>query len=331
MIKTKHITVLALIFAGTLSSATYAADSDGGYAGSFLQIPIGARPSGMGGAYLAVSDDGAAPLFNPAGIANLKGKLFTTSYRVLGLDRTLAYASVIFPTKGNSVLGVSWLYAGSGSVEARDGFGQLQGHTLSFNTHDFGVLFAKRFEDAVAAGMKINYYQADFTEINSGSVGLDFGVMLYVDMLFNREKRDLMKIRNVQIGATVKNLGSRFIWNNENYLLRYQGVNVAASEQQDDIPVEFGLGGSARFFERQLTIAADFLKDTKSDPRLHIGAEYLHLRKVAVRTGLSDGSFTAGGGYLFSIGKQSLALDYAFSMDKVGEGDEHIFSFDLLF
>jgi hypothetical protein len=323
--------ILIFLFLAAVSPAVKAADGDAGYAGSFLQIPIGARPSGMGGAYLAISDDGSGPLFNPAGTANLKSKIFTTSYRVLGLDRTLAYASFVVPAKANSVIGISWLYAGSGSVEARNSVGQLLGHEVSLNTHDFGVLFAKRFEDAVAAGLKMNYFHADFPEINAGAVGIDFGVMLYLDHFFDREKRDLMPVKNIQVGATVKNIGSRFIWNNENYMLRYRGISVPASEQEDDIPVEFGLGTAARFLDQRLTLAADFLKDTKTDPKVHAGAEYLYQRKMAVRSGISDGSFTAGAGYVFKFGKQTLAIDYAFSTDKVGEGEEHIFSFDLVF
>jgi len=307
------------------------ADGDGGYAGSFLDIPIGARPTAMGGAYLAVSDDGSGPLYNPAGVANIKKKLFTTSYRAMNLDRTLAYASILFPAKGNSIIGINWLFAGSGSVEARNSFGQPLGHTVSLNTHDFGVLFAKRFEDAFAAGLKINYFHADFTEINAGSVGIDLGIMLYIDQFFDRERRDQLAVRNIQVGATVKNLGSRFIWNNGDYMYAYRGPTVPASEQEDNIPVEFGLGVSARFLNQALTLATDFLKDTKSDPEFHAGAEYLHQRKAALRAGISDGSFTAGGGYVFKLGNQALAIDYAFSSDKAGEGSEHIFSFDLLF
>lgn len=314
-----------------VATTVLGADGDGGYAGSFLQIAIGARPAGMGGAYLAVSDDGSGPLYNPAGPANLKKKLFTTSYRTMNLDRTLAYASIIFPTKGNSILGINWLYAGSGSVEARNSFGQTVGHTVSFNTHDFGLLFAKRFEDALAAGMKINYYHADFTEINAGSVGIDLGVLLYADQFFDRERRDVMAVRNIQIGATVKNIGSRFIWNNGDYMFRYRGPTIAASEQEDNIPTEFGLGASARFFNQALTLASDVLKDTKSAAEFHAGGEYLYMRKAALRAGISDSSPTFGGGYVFNFGNQILAIDYAFSADKAGEGSEHIFSFDLLF
>lgn len=324
------VTIVCLLIYLSAANVTVA-DANGGYAGNFLQIPIGARPAAMGGAYLAVSDDGSGPLYNPAGPANLKKKLFTTSYRVMQLDRTLAYASIIFPTKGNSVLGINWLYAGSGSVAARNSVGQLLGHDISFNTHDFGVIFAKRFEDFISAGLKINYYQANFTEISASSIGLDAGVMLYIDQLFDREKRDLMAVQNIQIGVTVKNIGSRYVWNNGDYMLRYRGATVPGSEQSDDVPAEFGLGGSARFFKQSLTLAADVIENAKSGPRFHTGAEYVHDRKAAIRAGLSDGSLTAGGGYLFKFGNQALAIDYAFSTDKAGEGEEHIFSFDLLF
>ncbi len=320
-----------LVLIALSSSIVLGADGSAGYAGSFLEIPIGARPASMGGAYLALSDDGSGPLYNPAGAANLKKKLFTSSYRVMGLDRTLAYASIIFPTQGNSVLGINWLYAGSGSVEARNSVGQLLGHAVSLNTHDFGVLFAKRFENAMSAGLKLNYYHADFTEITSSSIGIDFGVMLYVDQFFSRENRDLLPVKNIQIGAVAKNIGSRFIWNNSNYMSRYRGAGTASSQQEDNIPAEFGLGGSAGFFQQHLTLAADLLKSSKSDIRFHGGAEYLYMKKVALRGGISDGSPTIGGGYLFKLGKSVMAIDYAFSADKVGEGQEHIFSFDILF
>lgn len=319
------------VFLFTVSLSAFAEDGDGGYAASFLQVPIGARPAAMGGAYISISDDGSAPLYNPAGPANIKKKLFTSSYRVMKLDRTLVYASILIPTKGNSIVGINWLYAGYGSVEARNSLGQLLGHEVSFRTHDFGVLFAKRFEDLISAGMKINYYHAEFTEINSGSIGIDLGIMLYLDQLFDRERREDLAVKNIQIGATAKNLGSNFIWNNGDYMARYRGINVASSEQEDDIPPEFGLGASAKFFSQRLTLAADILKDTKAGARFHAGAEFVHNKQMAVRGGLADGRITAGAGYLFKLGKQALAIDYAFSTDKAGEGEEHIFSFDLVF
>ncbi len=40
------------------------------YAGEFLSLGVGARPMGMGGAYVAISDGASAIYWNPAGLAN---------------------------------------------------------------------------------------------------------------------------------------------------------------------------------------------------------------------------------------------------------------------
>ncbi len=317
----------AVLLALLLGSSVIAEEGDGGYAGAFFQVPVGARPTAMGGAYLAISDDGAGPLFNPAGLADLKRPLFASSYRVLALDRSLGYVTVMFPARGESVIGVNWLYAGSGEVAERDSEGRDRGQTLSFNNHAFSVLFAKRFEDNLSVGIKASYLHATFAEMTAFSVSFDIGLILYINQFFSRETRDIWPVQDIRVGMTVKHFAAEYRWNNRNYI----GPSGLSSEQDDKVPVEYGLGGSARFFGRKLLIAGDILKNEKQDPFFHAGAEYLVVPEFALRGGFSDGRFTAGTGYLFNIGKHILAIDYAFSTDKVDEGSEHIFSFDLLF
>ena len=101
-------------------SAAMAADGSGGDAAAFLQVPIGARPAAMGGAYISISNDGAASFYNPAGLSGLKKSLFSSSYRLMELDRKLGYVAGVFPAKGQAAIGINWLYAGSGTVEARN-------------------------------------------------------------------------------------------------------------------------------------------------------------------------------------------------------------------
>lgn len=307
-----------------------AVEGEGGYAGAFLQVPIGARPTAMGGAYLGLSDDGSGPLFNPAGLTDLSQRLIGSSYRAMQLDRSLGYASVIFPARGQSVLGINWLYAGSGKVAARDRNGRKLGFDLSFNNNAIGVLFAKRFEDYFAAGIKMTYFQADFADMTAFSVGLDFGLMLYVSRLVDRERRDRMPIQDIRVGLTIKNLGGNFPWNSGDYLAS-RGSSELGAVQNDNIPVEIGLGGSARFFKRKLVLAVDFLKNVEQGPRLHAGTEFFIVPEFALRGGYSDGRLTTGGGYIFDFWNKTMAIDYAFSTDRVDEGSEHIFSFDFLF
>lgn len=314
----------------SLASPAAAEEAEGGYAGAFLQVPVGARPTAMGGAYRAISTDGAAPLFNPAGASGLTRPLLGSSYRVLKLDRKLGYVTALFPVKNEAVLGAQWLYAGSGSVDARDTDGYLQGNEISQNSHQFTILFAKRFERWLGVGVNLSYLQSYLSDIDANSVGFDFGLMLYVEQLIDREKRDKLPVHDIQIGLTVKDVAKKFRWNSEEYVKKYTTGGLS-TEQEDKVPMEFGLGVSARFFERRLLVSTDLVKNTKQGPRFHAGAEYYLRPVLALRAGFSDGRLTAGTGYLFEIKKHQLVVDYAFSTDNAEEGSEHIFSFDLLF
>ena len=316
---------LILSVAGNL----LAVEADGGYAGAFLQVPIGARPTGMGGAYLALSNDAAGALFNPAGLNTLAKPLFGTSYRAMSLDRKLGYVSAIFPTRGQSALGINWLYAGSGSVEVRRADNPtLQMGDISMNSHLFGVLFAKRFSDVVAVGTKLSYFHSTFAGMKAYSVSFDFGGMFYLSEMVDREKRQNLFVQDLQVGVVVKNIAAKLPWNTQKY--KYSSSDYAY-EQDDKVPIEGGLGISGRFLNRKLIVAADARRTDKQHLRLYSGAEYYVTPELALRTGYGDKRFTAGAGFMFKFANRALAIDYAFSSDKVDEGSDHIFSFDLLF
>jgi hypothetical protein len=321
---------IAVLLPLLIATSVPAGEGDGGYAGVFLQVPIGARPTGMGGAYLAVSNDGAGALYNPAGLVTLQRLTFATSYRAMKLDRSLGYVSLLIPVENRAVLGFNWLYAGSGSVVARDNDGYELDHEISQNNHDFSAIFAKRFEKFLSVGMKLNYYHLAMTDISASSIGFDFGVMLYIDQLFDRERRVDLPVKDMQIGLTAKYINVKFPWNSEKYNLAHTG-NTRGYEQRDQIPVEIGLGGSARVLKRKLLLAVDLLKNVKQGPEFHAGGEYSPVPEVGLRAGFGDGRFSVGAGHVMKLGKQILAVDYAFSTDKADEGSEHIFSFDLLF
>lgn len=313
-----------------LSLTTTAADGDGGYANSFQQLPLGARPTALGGAYRAVSDDGAGMLFNPAGLTSLSGPLLTSAYRVMKLDRSLGYVGAITPVKGDAILGAQWLFAGSGKVQARDSDGRSLGRDLYLNTNVFSVVFAKRFEEQFSLGVNLSYADARMPEISANTIGVDFGAMLHVDYLFDREQRLTMPVQAIQVGLAVRNLQKLYKWNSEKYNLRFttDGVGIV---QEDRVPVEIGLGASARFFKRNLLVAADFAKNAEQAASAAIGAEYQLIPDLMLRGGYGQSRLSAGAGFLFRLGKQTLAVDYAFSTDRADEGSEHLFSFDLLF
>lgn len=326
----KQILLLGIMTAIVLPfCAAMGADGDGGYAGSFFQVGIGARPVAMGGAYLAISNDGAGPLYNPAGLADLKFPLFGSSYRAMQLGRKMGYVTALFPVRNQATLGVHWLYAGSGSVTVRDGSGVDEGRDFSFNNHAFGVVFAKRFSDVFAAGAKLNYLVASFPKTHANGIAFDFGGTLYVDELLGREKRDQLPVRDLRLALVVRHIGGEYRWTDEKYLAAY-ATGGLSSEQNDKIPVDAGLGLSGRLFKDKLLLATDLVKNQYQAFVFHGGAEFFVTPELALRGGYGDKQFGIGTGYVIKLGTQALAIDYAFASDKAGAGSEHIFSFDLL-
>jgi hypothetical protein len=326
------ITILVTLLTVLAVGPIHAADGDGGYAGAFYQVPIGARPAAMGGAYRALSNDGAAPLYNPAGLADLQTKLFSTSYRLMELGRQVGYITMMFPAKGNSALGVHWRYAGSGSVDVRNSDGDKLGREISMDNHDFSIVFAKRFTGPFAAGVKMYYLHSAFAEMTAFSVGFDAGFMLYMDhLLYERGESEGRGIRDIQIGLTLKYFEAKYIWKNEDYIFRYVDGSSYGTEQEDKIPIEIGLGTSARLLDRRLTVSSDLVKNLEQGIAFHLGGEYFVKPEFALRGGFSDGRFTVGTGYVFKLADRVLGIDYAFSTDRADEGSEHIFSFEFLF
>src|ERR1051325_7648553 len=113
---------LSLLFAlripGFASSGTEGA--------SFLDIPVGAEPAALGGAYTALANNAYAPVWNPAGLGHLRGNelagqhtsyLESMHYEFLSFVHPLDIAHNSDTHRG---LGVSVQYLGSGDIAKTD-------------------------------------------------------------------------------------------------------------------------------------------------------------------------------------------------------------------
>nr|MBN2277181.1 PorV/PorQ family protein [candidate division Zixibacteria bacterium] len=338
MKKLKNSTIFILLILGYLPVLA----AEGGYNGVFLKVPVDARATGMGGAHIAVSNDGYSQLHNPAGLQTITANNFASSYRAMKLGRKLGYLSIGFPTRLESALAFSWLYTGYGEVERRDNSGFLTGSTISSEEHVFGLTFAKRFIPWLGLGTKLSYLHKSIGDIKANSVGFNLGAILYVDSLSGYEAGYTKYLSDLTLGLVISNLAGRYKWDSNT-----EGLGATKT---DDFPIDIGLGLAGRILQGKLLLAADMdilLKrmdypvddgetqttdrETVSEAVFQFGGEYELNDKLTLRTGLDDGTFTAGAGFNFAFEKTFLSINYAFSNDRVGEGDDHIFSFGLIF
>lgn len=295
--------------------------ADGGYAGAFLKLAIEARPAAMGGAYVAVADDAAGQLYNPGGLAAITDEAFSSSYRAMKLGRSFGFLSLVFPTRRQSAMGLSWQYVGYGEVEGRGDDTDPTGKMISSNEHVFGVTFSKRFIPSFSVGMKLNYFHMKVFNLSTGSIGVDLGLLLYVDSLFEYGTMENKPVTDIRFGFTSRNIAAEYIWEAET-----EGLSPS---QTDEFPIVVAFGASCRTMGRSLLLAVDVEKNSKQDAVFRFGGEYNVDDKFLVRAGLNDGAITAGAGFMFNIQKLSFAINYAFSDEQVGEGSDHIFTIDV--
>lgn len=323
----KRLTIVAVIAALVFSSAAWAGnDGKGGQAGSFREVKLGGRPAAMGGAFTAVAYGGTGWLYNPAGISQMRKPDVAFSYRAMHLDRRLGYAAVTIPAKEAATLGFSWIYAGTASLEARDVQGYvIPDEDIASHQNLVGVTFARTFIPQLAAGGRAFYVQHNIGNINAYSVGVDLGILSKFDI----SKTALGRIAPlVQAGLTVENIGATYKWTTANYwatLGEESGTTV-----DETFPVNFRLGGALVRPEFGI-LAADVEVNTASIIKTHFGAEYQVYRELMLRTGLDDLHPTFGAGLYKKFEKFGLFIDLAYLMDKQGEGDDVLVSFDVMF
>ncbi len=104
-----RVSAVLLALLGLLLLAVPAAATK--YAGEFLKIQVGARALGMGGAFVAVSDDATAPYWNPAGMVYLPyHEVIPQHQEKFGNLANHDYLGAVFPLGGakgrNAAVGV---------------------------------------------------------------------------------------------------------------------------------------------------------------------------------------------------------------------------------
>ncbi|MCK9224825.1 MAG: UPF0164 family protein [Candidatus Muirbacterium halophilum] len=116
---------------------SFASDGGAGQAGAYLKMGVGARALGMGGAFVAVSDDATASYWNPAGLAKLKKDQASFMHAKLKLDRNFDFINYVKKQGENQAIAFSvirfgvdnipetriWRFDSSGNLKSNLTFG----------------------------------------------------------------------------------------------------------------------------------------------------------------------------------------------------------------
>ncbi len=290
------VLILTLLCAGMASAA-------------FDDIGIGARPMGMGDAFVAVADDANAAMYNPAGLGYIKtAEAGFTHIRMYSGAMSHNYAAIVLPLGVAGSFGANWGRTSEESgilaensvaftysrmlVEALSLGVNLKMLNSSFDSDNEWVSSNPYFAETSASGFTIDLGVL-LKPVPGLSIGLSGGNLIPVDISISESEEEKVPM-NLRAG------------------LAYRLSAIAASAQQPALKevlntTIISVEGALR--EERETNAV----------KVRVGLEaWFSNRTVGLRAGYrmkkvheTSSSATIGGSIKIPVGDVSLQLDYA--------------------
>jgi hypothetical protein len=315
--------LLAVLLFLLLSSPAYGAG--GRYAGDFLDIEIGGRALGMGGAYVSLSNDCSGPFFNPAGLGLLTERKLSLmhSWLYMGLA-SHDFFGFVTPIGEGTGVGISAVRLAVDNIPI---FGPLEGTPEErrqdprlrpdgeaegyFGDGEYaGCLSIARAiirefgEDieyvavpvTVSAGGNLKYVHQSTMDKTGTGIGIDLGLILGTEL-----DRLLAKsyLGTLSAGLSLMDAGgTKITWD-------------TSSKRVDEIPSNFryGLSYTQAIPALVSTVTVSLQVDSKYERKTSFGTEYSLLDRIAVRAGYTGDDLTLGAGV---SGPYDFTLDYVF-------------------
>ena len=310
----KFFLIGSLILLCFASSHLWADTGDGGYAGAFQRLGLGARALGMGGAFVGVADDATAGFFNPAGLVQIRMRTFGAFFRKMTLDRRLSYVTYCQPIREEATLSLGWTNAGVTDVVGRNENGEITEEIKNYE-NAVELFFGRKIIKELAVGLRIGYIQYNLANINAYGVG--FGLSAFGK-----------PIEKLRVGAAVENLGMKYSWTSGEYWKKF---DLLGSSSKDEFPINLRFGASYLLLKDRILVSSEIGKNGKQKEKIHLGAEGWILEKLAARAGYDQGSLTLGMGLRQKMRSAILGFDYAYVSSRVGDDPDHLISLQLEF
>ncbi len=258
----------------------------------FLKMEQGARAVGMGGAFVAVSNDVNSTFWNPAGLTSVTSHEVTATHTQWFEDINSEFIAYAQPLSNIGAIGASLVYMSSDNIEKRDTAGNIAGD-FDVKNFVFGVSYAHLMLENLSLGTTFKGIREEYGSYTVNGVCADIGVLF-------------APLRNVSLGLNLQNLGPR--------------LKIGSTKEK--LPLNIKSGMSYNPVE-SITLAFDVDLPRDNDVKLHSGIEFWYKDMIALRLGYEDignlgsmSGFTAGCGFKGYESEQFnnvlLQFDYAF-------------------
>ncbi len=293
-------------------------------AAPFLSIETGARAIGMGGAFVAVSNDITSLYWNPAGLARLStaGEA-TFSHTDWILDVNHDYAAVGLSLGSFGALGLSFTALTMGEMEVRTLlYSEGTGEKFGASDIAIGASYARNLTDRFSIGFTAKYVNQSLWHMSASSFALDVGTMFTT------------QLNGMRIGMSITNFGNKMRLEGSDVQVpididtqKYGNNNKIVANMKTDswsLPLLFRFGVAMdviKTYHQRWTLAADAMHPNDNSEYLNLGTEYALNENVFLRAGYknlfmtdNEEGLTVGMGLAYKFyGNVKLKIDYAYA------------------
>lgn len=294
----------------------------GTVAASFLEIEVGSRAVGMGGAYVAVVDDATAVYWNPAGLARINKSEVVLIHTNWLVGTSFDFVAIAFPVGNSGTIGVSLTSLSTDEMEVRtvllpDGTGER------FSTTDIsaGLSYAMDLTEKFSIGVNAKYISQKIWHMSASGFAMDIGTLFKTNL------------NGMTIGMSISNFGTSMRLQGNDIFVNYDeapnfgGSNdrIPAFKQTEkySLPLILRVGLAMDIVNREsnvVTVALNAAHPNDNTEYINMGVEYTIADVVALRMGYkntflkdSEEGLTAGvGTKLVLAGGIAFTVDYAY-------------------
>jgi hypothetical protein len=311
---------------GTTTATTSDNFTNEGSAGAtFQKMWVGARASGMAGAYTALAEDITALYWNPAGISRLQGINVGATYTRWfgGVDHNFIGASM--PISEKYRIGVSLVQVDYGSMRFAKVDKDQDINAGSFNANDlaFGLTIAGALTDRFSFGATGKYIRNAIHDLSADGFAFDAGSQYQTDFY------------HTKISLALTNLGPDRSFGGNSLALVVANPDLNFKQQHEldtrlvtsdfPIPLTFRIGIATDAFQgtvegQKLNLAFDYGAHSDGPETINLGGEYVYEEMLALRAGYAFNQdqlgLGAGAGFKYKTEDFSGTIDYALNVTR---------------
>ncbi len=308
---------------GVTQGTTGANFTNVGSSGSvFTKLWVGARASGMAGAYSALTDDIYSLYWNPAGIASLPGINVGASTMLWFGNVTENFIGVTIPVSDKYRAGFALTLVDYGNI-AQSTI-QQPANAGNYNANDlsFAATIAGALTDRFSFGATAKYLQSSILDMSASGFAFDAGSEYRTDFYHTRISMDLA---NLGPDRNFSGNSLDFIANNGNINAVRDSLSGSLNTGNYQLPLIFRIGAATDLLQgtvenQKLNMDFDFSTHSDGPEQYNLGAEYVWNDLASLRAGYAfnqdELGFGIGAGFHYKSEDFSGIIDYSFNTTK---------------